>query len=517
MEADQSSGDEADCEPKDSVPGQQSVASADRLPVVSSVADQLIGNSWVAGPQFKVDNFLAGSSAVPSVMYAMAPSASEAALNMSRLIGADYFVRAEADARFKLTDLLVSQVGRISDELHAAPKLTDVWAKPARPIWEGLHVGPGLGVELADEASARAKEIIADLAGLGPDGPLAGAVSPVWEGLQSPAVSELAGSFVPAGPQPAVLSGFTSGIAEKMLAGVNVGSFAGLDLGSPSRFVVGQLSNVMGPAFSGDRWPWSKCTGAGASEGVTAAMHRHVQGLAAWAETTHRAAMDAVWRAPQQSITSMLQSFSVLADQGVSWGWRALWAALRAQEAVLRGDLKTIVRFLREWLGFKRTPHTLVDAASAVLLEEAAWLPAGLAGDDKVVPLIKKLTVREHRNFRLLGDTQLGGRPVDSLDRKIAVSRDEAVRVPLVEVVPAPPPPPAEDDISDPRLLQIMDKLTEREREILWTKAEEGRTWVDAAVSSGATLKDGDNLRRKVKRLSKTAAASAAVEARAAG
>lgn len=517
MGEDQSSGDEAHCEPKDSVHGQQSLAWASRLPAVSSVADQLIGKSWVAGQQFKVDNLMAGSSAVRSVMDAMAPSASEAALNSSRLIGADHFVRAEADARFKLTDLLVSQVGRISGELHAAPKLTDVWAKAARPVWEGLHVGPGLGVELAGEASARAKEIIADLARLGPDGPLARAVSPLWVGLQSPAVSELAASFVPAGPQPSVLSGFTPGIAEKMLAGVNVGSFTGLDLGSPSRFVVDQLSNVMGLAFSGDQWPWSKWSGAGALEGVTAAMHRHVQGLAAWAETTHRAAMDAVWRAPEQSITSMLQSFSVLADQGVAWGWRALGAALRAQEAVLRGDLKAIVRFLREWLGFKRTPHTLVDAASAVLLEEAAWLPAGLAGDDKVVPLIKKLTVREHRNFRLLGDTQLAGWPVDSLDRKVKLSRDEHVAAPLVDMVPAPPPPPGEDDISDPRLLQIMDKLTERERKILWMKAEEERTWADAAVSSGATLKDGDNLRRKVKRLSKTAAAGAAVEARAAG
>jgi hypothetical protein len=139
-----------------------------------------------------------------------------------------------------------------------------------------------------------------------------------------------------------------------------------------------------------------------------------------------------------------------------------------------------------------------------VLLEEAAWLPAGLGGDDKVCPLIKKLTVREHRNFRLLGDTQLCGRAMDSLDREVMISRDEAVRVPLVEVVPAPPPPPSEDDISDPRLVSIIDRLTERERKILRMKAKEGRTWPDAAVSCGATLKEGENLRRKVKRLSKT-------------
>lgn len=546
MEEDQSSGDEAECEPVDSVPRRESAVSAGRLPAVSSVADQLIGKPWVAGPGLKVD-FLAGSPGVRSVMDAMVPSASEAALSMSKLIG------AEADARFKLTDLLADQAGRVWDELHAGSKLTDLWAKAARPVWEGLHAGPVLGAELAGEAAARAKEIMADLGGLagfradgplaravtpaweglhvGPglgaelageastrakeimtdlgglagyraDGPLARAVTPVWEGLQPPA-SGLAGSFLPAGPQPSVLSGFASGIAENMLAGAN--SFVGLDLGSPSRFVADQFSNIAGPVFSGDQWPWSKGLGASVLEGVTSAMHRHVQGLAGWMETTHRAAMDGLWRAPEESIAKVLQSFSTLADQGVAWGWRALGAALRAQRAVLRGDLEAIVRFLREWLGFKKTPRTLVDAASAVLLEEAAWLPVGLASDDKVCPLIKKLTKREHRNFRPIGETELCGRSVDSLDREVMISRDEAVSVPLVEVVPAPPPPASVDDISDPRLVWIIGKLTERERAILQIRAEKAPNWPDTAVMSGATRAEVDNLRRKVKRLSKAA------------
>jgi hypothetical protein len=535
MEEDRAGGDEAECEPKDSVPRRESVVPPRPLPAVSSVADQLIGKSWVAGPELKVDNFLADSPAVRSVMDAMTPSASEAALSMSRLIGGEHLSQVRVDTGFKLTDLWANQAGRVWDELHAGPKLTDLWAnqagrvwdelhagpkltdlwaKAAGPVWPELHAGQGLGAELAAEAAARAKEAMADLGigvpGVRADFLFAKAVSPVWEGLRPP-VSDLAKSFLPAGPQPSVLSGFTSGIAEKMLAGRDLGSFAGLDLGSPSRFLADHLSNVVGPAFSGGQWPWSKWSGATAFEGVTAAMHRHVQGLSSWMETTHRAAMDGLWRAPEESIAKMLQSFSALADHGVAWGWRALGAALRAQRAVLRGDLEAIVRFMREWLGFKRTPHTLVDAAAAVLLEEAAWLPAGLAGDDKLCPLIKKLTVREHRNFRPLGDTELRGRSVDSLDREVMISRDEAVRVPLVEVVPAPPPPPSEDDISDPRLVWILDRLTERERQIVRMKAKEGRTWPDAAVSCGATLKDGENLRRKVKRLSKAADAAATV------
>ncbi|GAB4662181.1 hypothetical protein MOKP64_45050 [Mycobacterium avium subsp. hominissuis] len=520
MEEEHTSGDEAECEPKDSPPRREALRPPGGLPAVSSVADQLIGKTWVAGPEMKVDHFVAGSPGLRSVMDAMVPSASEAALGISKLIGGDHLAQAGADAGFKLTDLWANRAGRVWDELHAGPKLTDLWAKATRPVWDGLHAGPGLGAELAGEAAGRAKEFMTDLgmelAGFRADGPLARSVTPVWEGLTSPA-SELAASFLPAGPQPSVLSGFTSGIAEKMLAGANVGSFAGLDLGLPSRFVADQLGSLGGPAFSGEQWPWSKWSGASVFDGLSAAMHRHAQGLSSWMETTHRAAMDALWRAPEQSVATMLQSFSTLADQGVAWGWRALGAALRARRAVLRGDLEAIVRFLREWLGFQKTPHTLVDAASAVLLEEAAWLPAGLAGDDKVVPLIKQLTVREHRNFRLLGDTQLRGRPVDSLDREVPISRDNTVRVPLVETVPAPPPPAVTDDLSDPRLVWIIGRLTERERAILQIRAEKARNWPDTAAMSGATRAEVEKLRRKVKRLSRSADVTAAVGARAAG
>lgn len=511
MDEDDSRGEQADCEPNDSGPCWESVVPPVPLPVVTSVADQLIGKTWLAGPEMKFDSFLAGSPAVRSAMDALVPSASEAALGMSKLIGGEYLEQMGVAARFKLTDLWANQAGRVWGGLHAGPKLTDLWAKAAGPVWSELRTGPGRGAELA--AADQAREAMGEL-GIGVSGlssHIAGAASPLWKGLQPP-VSDLATSFLPAGPQSSVVSAFTAGLAGKGLAGPDLGSFAGLDVGSPSRFFLADhLQNGGMPGFSNDQWPWSKQLGASVFDGVTAAMHRHVEGLSSWVATTHRAAMDALWRAPEQSIATMLQSFSTLADQGVAWGWRALGAALRAQRAVLRGDLEAIVRFLREWLGFKKTPHTLVDAASAVLLEEDAWLPAGLAGDDKLCPLIKKLTVRQHRNFRPLGDTQLCGRSVDSLDRKVKISRDEAVRVPLVELVPAPPPPPSEDDISDPRLVWIMDRLTEREQQIVRMKAKEGRTWPDAAVSCGATVKDGQNLRRKVKRLGKAADAAVAV------
>lgn len=391
MEEDHASGDDAECEPEGS--HGEALRPPGALPAVSSVADQLAGKTWVPAPEVKFD-FLADSPALRSVMDAMTPSASEAALGISKLIGGDHLAQMGAAAAFKLTDLWVNQPGRVWDELNTGSKLTDLWATQGGRVWDELNAGPALGAKWAAEAADRAREAMGDL-GLGVSGlgsHIAGAVTPMWEGLSG--ASALASSFLPAGPQPSVMSAFTPDLAGKGLAGPDLGAFAGLDLGSPSRFVLAdRLPNVGMPGFSGDQWPWSKRLGAGVFDGMTAAMHRHAEGLSSWMATTHRAAMDALWRAPQESIATMLASFSTLADQGVVWGWRALGAALRAQAAVLRGDLEAIVRFLREWLGFKETPHTLVDAASAVLLEEAAWLPAGLAGDDK-------LCARSSRNSR---------------------------------------------------------------------------------------------------------------------
>lgn len=528
QEEERTSGGEGECEPPDS--GQ--------LPADSWLGDRAVGSrAWVTdNPAFKLGDYLAGSPGIRSAamdalagaglnytgpnlveLWTKANPAGEP-LHARPGLGAELAIEAVAKAHQAAADFGLGGPGRGSspgiraaiDALagaglnHTGPNLVELWTKANPP--HQWHAGPGLGATLATEAADRARDAMAQF-GVGFTGRrtndlFARAVSPAWEGLHSPTVSELARSFLPAGPDLSALSGFTAGIAGKM--------FAGPDLGTPSRlFLAEHLHGAAEQALSGDQWPWAKWSGASVFDGVTAAMHRHVQGMSSWMENTHQAWMDGWWRAPEESIAKALQSFSALADQGVAWGWRALGAALRAQRAVLRGDLEAIVRFLREWLGFKKTPHTLVDAASAVLLEEGAWLPAGLAGDDKLCPLIKKLTVREHRNFRLIGDTQLVGRPVDSLDRKVRISEDEAVRVPLVEVVPAPPPPARDEDISDPRLVRIIGKLNERERKILRMKALEGRTWGDAAVSSGATLAEGESLRRKVKRLSKTAQTAA--------
>lgn len=160
MEEGHASGDEAECEPKDSPPRRGATRPSGPLPAVSSVADQLIGKTGVAGPGMKFDSFLADAPALRSVMDAMTPSAGEAALGISKLIGGDHLAQVGADARFKLTDLWANQAGR---------------------AWDELHAGPGLGAKWATEAADRAKEAMADLGfgvpGLGSD--IARAAAPV--------------------------------------------------------------------------------------------------------------------------------------------------------------------------------------------------------------------------------------------------------------------------------------------------------------------------------------------------
>lgn len=533
MEEHHVSGEEPDDEPvagdpEDSVP---------RLPAVGSVGPALMaGRSWLPddaltgfASRFQADNHLAGSPALQSVADMVTRARRESGLGVSNLIGSEYLSQLPgATTGVNLTDLWAKNTGmpwhglhagpgpvqmageavararealdigrpgslthdvfgtgaggalgqlhagpspiaeaaararEAWQELQAGPKLTDL--VPPAPIWEKFNVGPSPLAQMTAEVAARARETL----GIGP-GSLThdmfgkSGVGSMFEGLQS-RVSDLASSFMP--PANSVLSGLSevmSGFADKMLGGPDWG---------PGRF------------FSNE----------------------HLTGVTSWMGAAgHQSWMDGVWRAPEESIAKVLQSFSTLADHGLTWGWQALMAALRARRAVLRGDVEAIVRFLRQWLGFKRTPPTLVDAASSVLLEEAAWLPTGLEADEKLCPRIRKLTIDEHRNFRFIGDTQLVGRRVDALDRPVSIADEPSANVTLVDVTPTPPPPPNMDDIGDARLLWIIDKLDERERRILRMKGEEKRTWADAAVSCGLAPADGENLRRKVKRLGKVA------------
>lgn len=138
-----------------------------------------------------------------------------------------------------------------------------------------------------------------------------------------------------------------------------------------------------------------------------------------------------------------------------------------------------------------------------------------MALDYDPLPTLRKLTLAEHRSCtRMITDRQANHRPVISLSTPVTkTGSDSGSPTTLLELVAAKPQPEllaANDDISDPRVLRVLAKLTDRERRIAEEQGHGGTTWAEAAVTCGGTPDEGEKARRKVKRLSKTAAGPAA-------
>jgi hypothetical protein len=222
-------------------------------------------------------------------------------------------------------------------------------------------------------------------------------------------------------------------------------------------------------------------------------------------------------RGPAESIAATMRGWSALADGGL-WAARlALRMALAAKRAVMRSDIDAVKRFLCDWLDFTIefvTPD-LVNSVSLVLLNERAWLPDDvLALDYDPCPKLRKLTLAEHRSYtRLIIDQRrrANHQSVISLDKSIAAADSDSPAT-LLDLVAAKPQPAlaGDDDISDPRVLRVLAKLTDHERKIAEERGHVGTAWEEAAVACGGTAKEGENLRRKVKRLSKSPGAPAA-------
>ena len=254
--------------------------------------------------------------------------------------------------------------------------------------------------------------------------------------------------------------------------------------------------------------------------GAGGAMADHVSFFDKVMGDSYRAMQEAMGRwtssltGPAAWMTEAMRGWSTLADGG-HWAARlALRMARAARRAVLRGDIDAVKRFLCEWLGFtaKYVTPDLVGSASLVLLDEPAWLPDdSLALDYDPLPTLRELTLAEHRNCtRMITDRQANHRPVISLNKPITTTgTDSGSPTSLLELVAAKPQPElvaANDNISDPRVLRVLAKLTDRERRIAEEQGHVGTTWAEAAVACGGTPDEGERVRRKVKRLSKTAA-----------
>lgn len=215
---------------------------------------------------------------------------------------------------------------------------------------------------------------------------------------------------------------------------------------------------------------------------------------------------------PTESIADKLKTFGPLAERGFAAAFIGLRAAMNVVAALRRKDVRgfELVRdFMVDWLSFTRDKLSwdLVNSAVMVLLDTSSWLPREPFGwSYDPIDRLRQLTLRENRSTtRLLTDPtkRLGGQPLVSLHEPVAELADGTILT-HVDVQPDHQVPGPEDafvEITDPRLEAIWGMFTAREREVIYMRGHARMTWADAAVMCGATVAEGELLRRRVKRI----------------
>lgn len=216
---------------------------------------------------------------------------------------------------------------------------------------------------------------------------------------------------------------------------------------------------------------------------------------------------------PGESIVESLRAWWPLASRGMPAAQAALLEALDLVVALERNEIgvrELVKQFLITWLRFRKVSPDLVTSAALVLLNTDCWLPAGLLHDFDPRVELRRLTLSEHRNVNRLSTDpklQLCGRPLCSLDEPAPYEADKTGTMTRGDVVADPRGgDPAEQllgEFTHPLMRDLWWKLTDRERVILRAKGQPGCTWAEAAIDCGGTHREGEALRRKVKRLSK--------------
>lgn len=182
-----------------------------------------------------------------------------------------------------------------------------------------------------------------------------------------------------------------------------------------------------------------------------------------------------------------------------------LFAALRARRAALRGDLAAVREFIVNWLERQPT-EPMVEATIDALLEDD-WVPYDDdAVDLEVIEHLQRRAGRYTRRHKMIGQTQIVGRSVDSLDRLVPVGRS-GERVSLVTLTADPSTPIADVDADSlgRRAQRALGHFKPEEQQVLlaW---EPGMTWQEAAAAAGLTPEIAERVRRKRKRVAQEAA-----------
>lgn len=226
---------------------------------------------------------------------------------------------------------------------------------------------------------------------------------------------------------------------------------------------------------------------------VAASVSSMVSGLA-----DQIAPMSAAINSLSGMITSLLDDWRWLADVGHRVARSGVSAALAARQAAINGETEAVEHFARKWLGIAHVTLDVLEAVVAALLE---W-SVDFVGD--AIDHLGKLVKRHRRGHRLIGDTQLGGRRIDSLNREIIQPTGDVTE--LVALVAAPDLDFSGHEFTDPRCLALLDGLTPDEREIVLAKVsrvDKVITWEQAAQDCGFPASRGESVRRKVGRLKK--------------
>ena len=98
------------------------------------------------------------------------------------------------------------------------------------------------------------------------------------------------------------------------------------------------------------------------------------------------------------------------------------------------------------------------------------------------------------RRYKMLGDTELGGRWVDSLDRAVVLPSGDTVA--LVDVTPDPRTLPDAHDPDDPRLARALALFEPDERRVFAAKSDD-LPWAQAVQEAGLPPAFGETVRRK--------------------
>lgn len=193
----------------------------------------------------------------------------------------------------------------------------------------------------------------------------------------------------------------------------------------------------------------------------------------------------------------------------------AVRAACVARDAVVHDPAagrEVVASFVAKWLGLRPTAAMVEAAANALL--QAPLTPTDPAPDGVLIRRLRIDTLRQRRAWRPIGETQVRGRRVDSLDRPLHLVGDAAPMTVGDTVGAEDVRSDAVVGWDDQRIARVLARLRPDELRVVLTyvRADTITTWSAAARACGLPDNFGERVRCKLKRLGKDVVARIAAQ-----